>query len=71
MQKSLDLFYIMIFDFCEREVLNPFWSLRESDVLKQLILFCSYRIDGGSQQTREAGWHSTRGGCGCLHESEL
>jgi hypothetical protein len=33
LQKSLDLFYIVIFDFCVREVLNLFWSLRESEPL--------------------------------------
>ncbi len=33
LQKSLDLFFIVNFDFCEREVLNLFWSLRESKPL--------------------------------------
>jgi hypothetical protein len=43
LQKSLDLFYIVIFDFCEREVLNLFRSLRESEPLMcetiDIILF--------------------------------
>jgi len=43
LQKSLDLFYIVIFDFCVKEVLNLFWSLRESEPLMcetiDIILF--------------------------------
>jgi hypothetical protein len=68
--------FILYYDFwflCERGVESLFGHLGSLShwCVKQLILFCSYRIDGGSQQTREAGWHSTWGGCGRLHESEL
>jgi hypothetical protein len=43
LQKSLDLFYIVIFDFRVREVLNFFWSFREFEPLMcetiDIILF--------------------------------
>lgn len=31
----------------------------------------AFRIAGGGYKERERGWHSARGGCGHLHESEL